>query len=86
MATVLSSKPIQAKELFLKNVEFATKFDLPAHLNMYSTNLTFIELYNLDLLAIGFVSILIFVYLFYRFVKLVGRCLCRSRPKKAKVE
>lgn len=86
MTNILASKPVPAKELFLKNVEFAMKFDLnSSHVTLYGAKLTFIQYYNLDLFLIAFAIILTVIYLFYRFIKLIVCCFVRSkRPKQNK--
>jgi hypothetical protein len=71
MAKILSSKPISAEDLFIKNVEFATKFDLHTNLDMLGRNLSTVEYYNIDIWASAFVIIFIVLYLFYRLIKLI---------------
>jgi hypothetical protein len=84
MKEILSSKPFQAEDLFIKNVEFATKYNLHEHLDMYGRHLSTIEYYNVDVFGIVILATLIAIYLVYRLIRLLISCV--KRPKKAKKE
>ncbi|KAI6184689.1 Glucuronosyltransferase [Aphelenchoides bicaudatus] len=75
MSKILNSKPVPAEEIFIKNVEFATQFDLHKQLDMYGRNLSTIEYYNIDVVFSFFAVVFISLYIFYRLVKLIVWCL-----------
>lgn len=85
MAHILSSKPVPAEELFIKNVEFATKFDLHEHLDMHGRHLSTVQYYNIDIWLCVFATVSTALYIFYRFIKLIVWCVV-GRRRKTKTE
>jgi hypothetical protein len=86
MAHILSSKPISAEDLFVKNVEFATKFDLHHHLDLHGRHLSTVEYYNIDVFVVAFAIVMFLLYLVYRLIKFIVWCFVGRRAKKTKTE
>ncbi|KAI6238746.1 UDP-glucuronosyltransferase [Aphelenchoides fujianensis] len=86
MAAILAAKPMSGDQKVVKFAEFAAKFDVHEHLDLYGRHLNTIQYHSLDVFAFFLLLSVFLSYSTYRLLKFaVVRC-CSRRSKQEKVE
>ena len=85
LAEILKSRPTSSKDMVIKHAEFAAKFGKLPELDSYGRNLSIIQYYLIDVIALFITIIIIFVIVLKFVFKLIKKCCC-SKTKKEKNE
>ncbi|CAJ0574528.1 unnamed protein product, partial [Mesorhabditis spiculigera] len=86
LSKMAAKKPIKPEELLNKWTTFLAEFKTIDQLVPESVNLNFIQLYQLDVLALLGSVLFIVTYLVYRLTRCVVRCVCCRGAAKQKSE
>ncbi|KAF8361937.1 hypothetical protein PRIPAC_88860 [Pristionchus pacificus] len=78
---VMDSRPFTPRELLVRHVEFAAKFGQQKTLDSQGRDLSYVVYYNIDIIGIIIVSLILFLYIFYRSLSIVLCCVNVQKGK-----
>lgn len=88
LAAMTRDKPISSRDRLVRYIEFTARYGPINNYDIAGNRLNFLQYYSLDIIVPVFIVFIIVVYLYIRFVILigrfvVGRCLSKKFFKKS---